>query len=50
MINFLISIVVIAASVFLLAVSVRYGIMGAGRLDSYFLQKNNSSYPGFQWY
>jgi len=48
--NFLISIVVFAASVFMLAVSVRYGLMGAGRLDNYFSQKNNSNYPGFQWY
>jgi len=50
MINFLISIIVIAVSAFLLAVSLRYGIMGAGRLDNYFSLKNNSSYPGFQWY
>ena len=50
MINFLISMVVFAASVFLLAVSARYGLMGAGRLDNYFSQKNNSAYPGFQWY
>lgn len=50
MINFLISIVVIAVSVFLLAVSVRYGLMGVARLDNYFSQKNNSSYPGFGWY
>ncbi len=50
MINFLISIVIFAASVFLLAVSARYGLVGAGRLDSYFLWKNNSNYSGFQWY
>lgn len=48
--NFLISIIVFAASVFLLAVSVRYGLIGAGRLDNYFSRKNNSGYPGFQWY
>lgn len=48
--NFLISMVVFAASVFLLAVSARYGLIGAGRLDNYFSQKNNSNYPGFQWY
>ena len=48
--NFIISIIVFAASVFLLAVSVRYGLMGAGRLDNYFSGKNNSNYPGFQWY
>ncbi len=50
MINFLISIVIIAASVFLLVVSARYGLMGTGRLDSYFSQKNSSNYSGFQWY
>lgn len=48
--SFLISIIVFAVSVFLLAVSVRYGLIGAGRLDSYFSQKNNSDYHGFQWY
>ena len=48
--SFLISMVVFAASVFLLAVSARYGLMGAERLDNYFSQKNNSNYPGFQWY
>ena len=42
--------VVFAVSVFLLAVSTRYGLMGAGRLDNYFSEKNNSNYPGFQWY
>jgi hypothetical protein len=50
MINFLISIVVIVASVFMLGVAVRYGITGAARLDNYFSQKNSSSYPGFSWY
>lgn len=48
--NFIISIVVFAASVFLLAVSVRYGLIGAEKLDNYFSKKNNSNYPGFQWY
>jgi len=50
MINFFISIVIFAVSVFLLAVSVRYGLNGTARMDEIFSQKNNSSYPGFQWY
>ncbi len=50
MINFIISIVVFAATVFMLGVTVRYGLIGAGRMDNYFSEKNNSIYPGFQWY
>ncbi len=50
MINFIISIVVLLASVFMMAVSVRYGLVGVARLDNYFSQKNNSNNPGFQWY
>ena len=50
MINILISIVIFAASAFLLAVSIRYGLRGVARLDDYFSQKNNSNYEGFQWY
>ena len=50
MINFLISILIFTASVFLLAVSIRFGLRGAGSLDLYFSQKNNSDYEGFQWY
>ncbi|MCF6169758.1 MAG: hypothetical protein L3J66_02105 [Bacteroidales bacterium] len=48
--NFLISIILFAVSVFLLAVSIRYGLRGAARLDAYFSQKHNSGYPGFEWY
>lgn len=48
--NFLISIILFAVSVFLLAVSVRYGLRGASRMDEYFSQKHNSDYPGFEWY
>ncbi|NQU31757.1 MAG: hypothetical protein HQ521_00845 [Bacteroidetes bacterium] len=48
--SFLISIIVFAVSVFLLAVSARYGLIGARRLDEYFSNKNNSSYNGFQLY
>ncbi len=47
MMNFLISIILFAFSVFLLAVSIRYGLKGAGRLDNYFSLKHNSDYPGF---
>ena len=50
MLNFLISIVVFSVSVFLLAVSIRYGLRGAARLDEYFSQKHQSGYPGFQWF
>ena len=48
--NFLISIILFAVSVFLLAVSIRYGLRGTASLDAYFSQKNNSDYPGFGWY
>lgn len=48
--NFLISIILFAISVFLLAVSIRYGLRGAARLDDYFSQKHNSDDPGFEWY
>ncbi len=50
MLHFLISLVVFSVSVFLLAVSIRYGLRGAARLDAYFSQKHQSGYPGFQWY
>ncbi|MFK5856981.1 MAG: hypothetical protein QM503_12690 [Bacteroidota bacterium] len=48
--SFIINILLLCVSVFMLAVSLRYGLMGVTRLDDYFSQKNNSSYPGFQWY
>ncbi len=48
--NFLISIILFAVSIFLLAVSIRYGLRGAARLDAYFSQKHNSDYLGFEWY
>lgn len=50
MMSFLIKIVLFAVSAFLLAVSARYGLIGARKMDGYFSQKNNSNYPGFQWY
>jgi hypothetical protein len=48
--NIIISLVVFVASVFLLAVSLRYGLSGAARMDTYFSQKNNSDYEGFPWF
>lgn len=48
--NFIISIIVFAVSVFLLAVSARYGLIGVRKLDEYFSNKTNSSYNGFQLY
>lgn len=48
--SFFVSIIVFAVSVFLLAVSARYGLIGAGKLDDYFSQKTNSDYDGFQLY
>ena len=48
--NFLISTIVFAVSVFLLVLSVRFGLKGAEKLDDYFSLKKGSEYPGFQWY
>ena len=48
--DFIIAIVVFAVSVFLLAVSARYGLIGVRRVDEYFSQKNNSNYQGFEWH
>ena len=48
--NVFISIILFLASVFLLVLSVRFGLKNMGRLDSYFSQKNNSNYLGFQWF
>lgn len=50
MINFLISVVVFAVSVFLLVIAARYGLMGVRKLDHYFSQKSNPTYQGFQWH
>jgi len=50
MLNFFISIVVFAASVFLLGVSIRYGLIGAGRLDEYFSAKSGRTFMGYPWY
>jgi hypothetical protein len=48
--TFLISIIVLAVSLFLLIVSMRYGLIAAGRLDNYLSVKSNSTYDGFQLY
>lgn len=50
MFNFLISIVVFAVSAFLLAMSVRYGMIGAERVDTWVQQKSCRSFEGFDWY
>ena len=50
MLNFFISIAVFAVSVFLLGVSIRYGLIGAGRLDDYFSAKSGRSFNGYPLY
>jgi hypothetical protein len=50
MLNFFISIVVLAFSAFLLAVSIRYGMIGAARLDSWLSTKSKRNFKGFDWY
>lgn len=50
MLNFLISIVIFAVSVFLLGLSLRYGLKNTTRIDDYFSQKSNSNFSGFNWY
>ncbi len=48
--NFLIGLVIAAVSVFLLIVSIRYGVRSAERLDNYFSVKSGAEYDGFQWW
>ncbi|PJB59194.1 MAG: hypothetical protein CO098_04680 [Bacteroidetes bacterium CG_4_9_14_3_um_filter_41_19] len=50
MLNFFISIVVFGVSTFLLAVSVRYGMAGAERIDHWLLLKYSRRFDGFNWY
>jgi len=50
MLNFFISIVVFGVSTFLLAVSVRYGMVGAERVDNWLLTKTSRDFGGFNWY
>lgn len=50
MLNFFISIVVFAVSTFLLAFSVRYGMIGAERLDRWLSIKSGQNFQGYDWY
>ncbi len=50
MLNFFLSFVIFGVTTFLLALSVRYGIDGAGRLDKWFLSRVGHSFEGFDWY
>lgn len=50
MLNFFISIVVFGVSTFLLAMGVRYGMMGAERVDNWLLAKSGRRFEGFNWY
>jgi hypothetical protein len=50
MTNFLISIVVLSASIALLWLSIKYGLKGAGRMDEYLLTKTGGSFNGFKWW
>lgn len=49
MLNFLISIIVAAASVFLMILAVRYGLNYSTKIDNYFISKANGQ-EGFNWY
>lgn len=50
MLSFLISIVVFSISIFLLAVSIRYGMKGAARLDQWLSRKSQRNVEGFNLY
>lgn len=50
MLNFFISIVIFSVSVFMLGVSIRYGLIGASRLDNYFSIKSGRSFNGNSWF
>ncbi|MDX9772115.1 MAG: hypothetical protein RBT02_01700 [Bacteroidales bacterium] len=50
MLNFFLSFVVFGVTTFLLALSVRYGIDGAGRLDRWILSRRRHSFEGYDWY
>jgi hypothetical protein len=49
MLNFLISIIVAAASVFLMILALRYGLKSSDRVDNYFISKVNGR-DGFNFY
>jgi hypothetical protein len=50
MLNFFISVVVFVFSAFLLAVIIRYGMIGAERLDNWFSTKAGRNTGRFDWY
>lgn len=50
MLNFFISVVVFAISTFLLALSIRFGMVGAARVDSWMVSKSGRNFEGFDWY
>jgi hypothetical protein len=50
MLHFFLSLIIFAATTFLLALSVRYGLDGAGRLDRWILSRSEHGFEGFDWY
>ena len=50
MLHFFLSLIIFAAATFLLALSVRYGIAGAGRLDNWIVSRSGRRLEGFDWY
>ena len=50
MLHFFLSLIIYAAATFSLALSVRYGIAGAGRLDDWIVSRSGRRFEGFDWY
>lgn len=50
MLHFFLSLIIYAAATFSLALSVRYGIAGAGRLDDWIVSRSGHRFEGFDWY
>ena len=50
MTNLFISILTFSVSVFLIGLSLRYGLKGAGNLDNFFSERTGRSYTGFNWH
>lgn len=50
MLHFFLSLIIFAATTFLLALSVRYGVDGAGRLDNWIVSRPGRSFEGFDWF
>lgn len=50
MLNFFISVVVFAVATFLLAVSIRYGMLAIGNFDNWLNTKSHREYDGFNWH